>query len=205
MGKIIQNGIEYSGTYSNATSINYDGSVSGLSAKTVQEAIDKIAAGGSVIPDYGNFTYGTYSNEQGTWTKVDKDVLVLVCALREDIGYLRTNLAVKNSENEKQIVFNNCMYNHTTDASEVHTSAFVKAGGYYNANYCVGTTVKVQIIPLISSSSSESLETKEMLQKATMAEFMIVEIQSSLWICENAEDRKSNISRINKVEKNHVQ
>ena len=34
-----------------------------------------------------------------------------------------------------------------------------------------------------------------------MAEFMIVEIQSSLWICENAEDRKSNISRINKVEK----
>ena len=44
-----------------------------------------------------------------------------------------------------------------------------------------------------------------MLQKATMAEFMIVEIQSSLWICENAEDRKSNISRINKVEKNHVQ
>jgi len=44
-----------------------------------------------------------------------------------------------------------------------------------------------------------------MLQKATMAEFMIPEIQSSLWICENAEDRKNNISRINKVEKNHVQ
>ena len=30
---------------------------------------------------------------------------------------------------------------------------------------------------------------------------MIPEIQSSLWICENAEDRKSNISRINKAEK----
>ena len=44
-----------------------------------------------------------------------------------------------------------------------------------------------------------------MLQKATMAEFMIPETQSSLWICENAEDRKNNISRINKVEKNHVQ
>jgi len=44
-----------------------------------------------------------------------------------------------------------------------------------------------------------------MLQKATMAEFMIPEIQSSLCICENAEDRKNSISRINKVEKNHVQ
>ena len=47
MGKIIQNGIEYSGTYSNATSINYDSSASGLNAKTVQEAVDELAAGGS--------------------------------------------------------------------------------------------------------------------------------------------------------------
>ena len=42
MGKIIQNGIEYSGTYSNATSINYDSSASGLNAKTMQEAVDEI-------------------------------------------------------------------------------------------------------------------------------------------------------------------
>lgn len=42
MGKIIQNGIEYSGTYSNATSINYDSSASGLNAKTVQEAVDEL-------------------------------------------------------------------------------------------------------------------------------------------------------------------
>ena len=47
----------------------------------------------------------------------------------------------------------------------------------------------------------QSLKTKETLEKTTMAEFMIPEIQSSLWICENAEDRKSNISRINKVKK----
>ena len=47
----------------------------------------------------------------------------------------------------------------------------------------------------------QSLKTKETLEKTTMAEFMIPEIQSSLWICENAEDRKSNISRINKAEK----
>ena len=56
MGKIIQNGIEYSGTYSNATSINYDGSASGLSAKTVQEAVDELAAGSSNGKDENGMT-----------------------------------------------------------------------------------------------------------------------------------------------------
>ena len=56
MGKIIQNGIEYSGTYSNATSINYDGSASGLSARTVQEAVDELAAGGGNGKDENGMT-----------------------------------------------------------------------------------------------------------------------------------------------------
>ena len=68
MGKIIQNGIEYSGTYSNATSINYDSSVSGLNAKTVQEAVDELAAGGV---DNGNLSgLVNFSSEEkliGTW------------------------------------------------------------------------------------------------------------------------------------------
>lgn len=45
MGKIIRNGIEYSGSYDDATSVNYDNSVSGLKANTVQEGIDELTKG----------------------------------------------------------------------------------------------------------------------------------------------------------------
>lgn len=43
MGKIIRNGIEYSGTYDSADSVNYDNSISGLNARTVQEGIDQLS------------------------------------------------------------------------------------------------------------------------------------------------------------------
>lgn len=42
MGKIIRNGIKFSGTVDTANNINYDNSLSGLEAKTAQEAIDEI-------------------------------------------------------------------------------------------------------------------------------------------------------------------
>ena len=42
MGKIIRNGINYGGTYEDATSVNYDGAASGLEARTVQEAVDEV-------------------------------------------------------------------------------------------------------------------------------------------------------------------
>lgn len=45
MGKIIRNGIEYSGSYDNAISINYNNTNSGLNATTVQEGIDEIKEG----------------------------------------------------------------------------------------------------------------------------------------------------------------
>ena len=43
MGRIIRNGIEYGSGNENATNINYDGTVSGLEATTVQEAVDKVS------------------------------------------------------------------------------------------------------------------------------------------------------------------
>lgn len=42
MGKIIRNGIEYSATSDTANNINYDNSLSGLSAVTMQEAVDEV-------------------------------------------------------------------------------------------------------------------------------------------------------------------
>lgn len=45
MGKIIKNDKVYSGTFDDATSVNYDNSVSGLNANSVQEGIDELADG----------------------------------------------------------------------------------------------------------------------------------------------------------------
>ena len=43
MGKIIVNGDEYSGACDTAVSVNYNNSLSGLKAKTVQEGIDELS------------------------------------------------------------------------------------------------------------------------------------------------------------------
>lgn len=45
MGKIIRNGIEYGGTSDSANNVNYDNSVSGMNARTVQEGIDELNKG----------------------------------------------------------------------------------------------------------------------------------------------------------------
>ena len=42
MGKIIRNGIEFSGACEDATAVNYNNSLSGLEAQTVQEGIDEL-------------------------------------------------------------------------------------------------------------------------------------------------------------------
>lgn len=43
MGKIIRNGVEYSGAVEAATAVNYDNSLSGLEAQTVQEGLDEVS------------------------------------------------------------------------------------------------------------------------------------------------------------------
>ena len=43
MGKIIRNGIEFSGACEDATAVNYNNSLSGLEAQTVQEAVDEVS------------------------------------------------------------------------------------------------------------------------------------------------------------------
>ena len=43
MGKIIRNGIEFSGACEDATAVNYNNSLSGLEAQTVQEGIDELS------------------------------------------------------------------------------------------------------------------------------------------------------------------
>ena len=42
MGKIIRNGVEFSGTLDNAANVNYNNELSGMEATTVQEAIDEL-------------------------------------------------------------------------------------------------------------------------------------------------------------------
>ena len=43
MGKIIRNGIEFSGACEDATAVNYNNSLSGLEAQTVQEGLDEVS------------------------------------------------------------------------------------------------------------------------------------------------------------------
>ena len=56
MGKIIRNGVEYSGATEDATAVNYDNSLSGLNAQTVQEGIDELTK-----------SLGDYEVWQGTY------------------------------------------------------------------------------------------------------------------------------------------
>lgn len=51
MGKIIRNGVEYSGAVEDATAVNYDNSLSGLNAQTVQEAVDEVQENVSALND----------------------------------------------------------------------------------------------------------------------------------------------------------
>ena len=51
MGKIVRNGIDYSTTSSNANNINYDNTLSGLTAVTAQEAIDELTENVSTLND----------------------------------------------------------------------------------------------------------------------------------------------------------
>ena len=63
MGKIIRNGVEYSGAVDAATAVSYDGSVSGLKAQTVQEAIDELSAAGYTWELLGTSTSTSATNQ----------------------------------------------------------------------------------------------------------------------------------------------
>ena len=101
------------------------------------------------IPNYDNYYNGTYSTGEDDWHKVDKTSLVKVQAERDDIGYLRVQLAVKSSENSVTApVFNNSMYNHEAQLSMIHPMAVVPKGGYYKCAYVYGNSATVTIFPL---------------------------------------------------------
>ena len=72
MGKIIRNGINYGGTYEDATSVNYDNTNSGLNARTVQEGIDELHGNVDVLSDNidtlnERLEYSTEEKVVGTW------------------------------------------------------------------------------------------------------------------------------------------
>lgn len=77
MGKIIRNGINYGGTYEDATSVNYDGSASGLEARTVQEAVDVLS---DSFNNIGYTTNGLVFNKiqcvDGGYCKIGKLVVL---------------------------------------------------------------------------------------------------------------------------------
>ena len=59
MGKIIRNGVEYSGACEDATAVNYNNSLSGLEAQTVQEGLDELSS------NLGNLKFA--QDAEGNW------------------------------------------------------------------------------------------------------------------------------------------
>ena len=119
MGKIIRNGIEFSGACEDATAINYNNSLSGLEAQTVQEAVDELneslgglrfgvdgegnygyfGADDSLIPfssgKYGTVTLGNGGSFEIDWNTSSFSML-MISARRSDIVY-GTYIATPNS------------------------------------------------------------------------------------------------------------
>lgn len=88
MGKIIRNGVEFSGAVDAATAVSYDGSVSGLNAQTVQEAIDELSTSGDYV------LLGTSSTQTVTQTAFE------TITLSESVNNFKTiKLIVMNSDN----------------------------------------------------------------------------------------------------------
>ena len=100
MGKIIRNGISFSGTRDTANNINYDNSLSGLNAKTTQEAIDeinsKVTANGS--GSSSNIVYLTQAEYTALPdTKLTDDVEYRITDANTSTTVAR-NIAYDNSE-----------------------------------------------------------------------------------------------------------
>ena len=72
MGKIIRNGIEFSGACEDATAINYNNSLSGLEAQTVQEAVDELNSSLEKLSKNNEIITELYSGSLNT-TAIDID------------------------------------------------------------------------------------------------------------------------------------
>ena len=76
MGRIIRNGIEYGSGNENATNINYDGTVSGLEATTVQAAMDELSESLDEINEILDFTISTNGTFRGMSTLKNNTVKI---------------------------------------------------------------------------------------------------------------------------------
>ena len=87
MGKIIRNGIKYSGTTNSADKINYNNTLSGLEAETAQEAFDEL---NTKIKNGGNIEYLTQEEYDALPdTKLSNDVEYRITNANESINAAR--------------------------------------------------------------------------------------------------------------------
>lgn len=95
MGKIIRNGIKYSGTTNSADKINYNNTLSGLEAETAQEAFDEL---NTKIKNGGNIEYLTQEEYDALPdTKLSNDVEYRITNANESVNAAR-DWAYDNSE-----------------------------------------------------------------------------------------------------------
>lgn len=107
MGKIIKNNILYGGSTEEAIDINYDNSVSGLSASSVQDAIDELDGNiGSLSNDLTNATeyhvgdsYSNMSYDRPAYVgyiTTSSKVIYITAILDKNMGSDITTITVNN-------------------------------------------------------------------------------------------------------------
>ena len=158
MGKIKRNGIEYSGSSDDATSVNYDNSVSGLNANSVQEGIDELADGlknTSVVDNLlsTSTTLPLSANQGRVLNEKIEDVNdSLEWKLLGTVNG-NTKQALPTGYNELLVVVGHSNMTSNRDCFSIHiikstlshqTNNYFYAGGYLTANSYMGCQIKIE-------------------------------------------------------------
>lgn len=172
MGKIIRNGIPYSGSYDNATSVNYDNSVSGLDARTVQEGLDELSKGSKGAFPVDNLlstaTDIPLSANQGR--VLDEKI----SALNDSLGGIRYNSETdmiqilfdgtwsdwQKAGMERTYIYNSGVENMALDLTGYSLSTYTKTNNWVkNSNYLSCQTPTKSYYSIFGTNSTSSIST----------------------------------------------
>ena len=121
MGKIIRNGINYGGTYEDATSVNYDGTASGLEARTVQEAVDEVQGNVDALSD----SLVNINKSLGVGVIIDVTTLPLA-SLASAIAHMCDNyMTTNNTSYNGRFKYSECWYSYNAYYSYGQWTGFV--------------------------------------------------------------------------------
>lgn len=154
MGKIIRNGIKYSGTTDSANKINYDNSLSGLEAKTAQEAIDELTE------NFGGLRFGTDGEGNYGYFGADGSLIPFSSGgfknlkLKEYSGKLTATTATISCE-VGDIIFASSYWGFTYSGCDNITETKISVGITNNHNYVFKATSETVTLTTTLSNGAQ--------------------------------------------------